>query len=123
MKPSVDRVIDGVDVLPVLTGRARVVARMVPLHWRLDMAPAEENLQLGLRDGDWKLLASRGFSHVELYNLEAEPREKTDLAAKEAARLRAMRETLEELNAEVVREGPDWWRRLSPNGGGPIRRE
>jgi hypothetical protein len=85
------------------------------------MAPAEENLQMALRDGDWKLLASRDFSHVELYNLKADPGEKSELGAKEAARLGAMRATLEKWNAEIEREGPDWWKRLNPNGGGPIK--
>src|SRR5262249_51863347 len=121
VKPPVDRVIDGTDVLPVLTGRTRSAGRKAPLYWRLDMAPAEENLQVAVRDGDWKRLASRDFSHIELYNLKADPLEKTDLAAREAAPSGAMRETLEKLNAEIEREGPDWWKRLSPNGGGPIK--
>ena len=87
VKPPGDRVIDGADVLPVLTGQATTVGRKMPLYWRLNMAPAEENLQMALRDGDWKLLASHDFSHVELYNLKADPEEKRDLAAKEAERL------------------------------------
>ena len=53
-----------------------------------------------------------GLSHLAL---------KTDLTAKEAARSGTMRETLAKLNAEIEREGPDWWKRLSPNGGGPIK--
>jgi hypothetical protein len=32
-----------------------------------------------------------------------------------------MKKRLESLNAEIEREGPDWWRRLSPNGGGPLK--
>jgi arylsulfatase A len=123
VKPPRDRVIDGVDVLPVLAGRTQSAGRKAPLYWRLDMAPAEEDLQMALRDGDWKLLASRDFSHVELYNLRADPQEKRDLAAKEAARSGTMRETLAKLNAEIEREGPDWWKRLSPNGGGPIKEQ
>jgi arylsulfatase A len=34
-----------------------------------------------------------------------------------------MRETLEQRNAEIEREGPDWWKRLSPDGGGPIKKK
>ena len=30
-----------------------------------------------------------------------------------------MRKELKALNAEIEKEGPDWWKRLSPNGGGP----
>ena len=78
---------------------------------------------MALRDGDWKLLASQDFTHFELYNLKADPQEKTDLKAKEAERFDAMRKTLEKLNAEIEKEGPDWWKRLSPNGGGPIKKQ
>ena len=41
---------------------------------------------MALRDGDWKLLASQDFTHFELYNLKADPQEKTDLKAKETER-------------------------------------
>ena len=51
-----DRVIDGVDVLPVLTGQAAAVERKVPLYWRLHMAPPT-GLHMAMREGDWKLLA------------------------------------------------------------------
>ena len=115
-----DRVIDGADVLPVLTGKA--VDRKVPLYWRLNMAPPQENLHIALREGDWKLLASQDFKHFELYNLKADPREKTDLRVAEAERFDRMRKRLEALNAEIEKEGPDWWKRLSPNGGGPLKK-
>ncbi len=123
VKPPGDRVIDGEDMLPALTGGAVTALRQRPLYWRLDMAPAEENLQMALRDGDWKLLASRDFSHIELYNLKDDPGEKSNLAVREATRLAAMRKRLRERNAEIERQGPDWWKRLSPNGGGPIKQK
>jgi arylsulfatase A len=117
VKTPADRVLDGVDVLPVLTSKAAAVARKVPLYWRLDMAPAAENLHLALRDGDWKLLASRDFTNFELYNLKADPEEMTNLREKEPERFAAMRKRLESLNAEIEKEGPDWWKRLNPDGG------
>src|SRR4051794_1218271 len=66
-----DRVIDGADILGVLTGAATSVSRPRPLYWRLLMAPPAEDLQMALRDGDWKLLASRDFTHMELYDLKS----------------------------------------------------
>ena len=120
VKPPTDRVIDGADVGLVLMGKTAVVDRPRPLYWRLDMAPRQENLQMALREGDWKLLASLDYRHLELYNLKADPRETTDLKAGEPDRLIAMRKRLEALNAEIEREGPDWWRRLNPDGGRPI---
>jgi len=117
VKAPADRVIDGVDVLPVLTGKDATVARKVPLYWRLGMAPPAENLHMAMRDGDWKLLAAQDFKNFELYNLKADPQEKTDVKGNEAARFEAMRTQLVALNAEIEKDGPDWWKRLSTDGG------
>lgn len=122
VKAPVDRALDGLDMLPVLTGKVATVARKVPLYWRLDMAPAAENLHLAMRDGDWKLLASRDFKNLELYNLKADPQEKTNLRENEPERFVTMRKRLEALNAEIEKEGPDWWKRLNPNGGTPLKK-
>lgn len=121
VKPPADRVLDGTDVLPVLAGKATVAERKVPLYWRLNMAP--NNLHMVLRDGDWKVIASQDFTKVELYNLKADPKEETEMSAKEPEKLAAMTKRLKELNAEVEKEGPDWWKRLSPNGGGPVKKK
>jgi arylsulfatase len=123
VRPPEDRVIDGADVSGVLTGAATSVTRPRPLYWRLNMAPPREGLHMALREGNWKLLASQDFAHLELYDLAADPRETTDRAAAEPGRLLALRKRLEALNAEVEHEGPDWWRRLSPDGGRPLKKE
>jgi arylsulfatase A len=121
VKAPSDRVIDGVNVMPLLAGRLAKVERKVPLYWRLNMAP--NNLHMALRDGDWKLLASQDFSKIELYNLHADPKEEAELGAREPERLAAMTKQLKALNAEIEKEGPDWWKRLSPNGGGVIKKK
>jgi arylsulfatase A len=116
-----DRTLDGVDISPLLTGQATAVERPIPLFWRLDMAPY--GLHLALRRDNWKLLASRDFSKFELYNLKADPRETTDLCEREPKIFAAMRQELAQLNAQVEAEGPDWWKRLNPNGGGPPQKK
>ena len=116
LKPPADRVIDGADVLAALTGKSTAIERTVPLYWRLNMAP--NNLHMAMRDGDWKIVASQDFKKVELYNLKADPAESTELSGKEPDRLAAMTKRLMEHNAQIEKEGPDWWKRLSPNGGG-----
>ncbi|HUR55477.1 MAG TPA: sulfatase-like hydrolase/transferase [Gemmataceae bacterium] len=121
VKPPADRVLDGTDVLPVLTGKAAVPERKVPLYWRLNMAP--NNLHMAMRDGDWKILAAQDFSKIELYNLKADPKETSELSAKEPAKLGAMTARLKGLNAEIEKEGPDWWKWLNPNGGGPVKKK
>ena len=93
----------------------------MPLYWRLNMAP--NNLHMAMRDGDWKIVAAQDFSKVELYDLKADPKETTDLSGKQTERLAAMTKRLKELNAEIEKEGPDWWKRLSPNGGGPVKKK
>jgi arylsulfatase A len=122
VRPPEDRVIDGADVFRVLSGAATSFTRPRPLYWRLNMAPPREGLHMALREGNWKLLASQDFAHLELYDLAADPRETTDRAAAEPDRVLALRKRLEALNAEVEREGPDWWRRLSPDGGRPLKK-
>jgi arylsulfatase A len=114
-EPPADRVIDGTNALPVLLGQAPTVARKAPLYWRLNMAP--HGLHIAIRDGDWKLLASQDLRTFELYNLKDDPRETTDLRDREPTKFAAMRAALVKLNAEIEAEGPDWWKRLSPNGG------
>ena len=112
-----DRVIDGANVLPILTGAAKNVARPQPLFWRLLMAP---NAKIAMRVGDWKILCDEKLADFELYNLAADPHETTDLKSKEPARFAALRDQLVKHNAAIDAEGPDWWRRLSPNGGAAI---
>lgn len=114
--PPQDRKLDGASALPMLTGQADAISRTVPLYWRLRMAPGK--IQVALRQGDWKILASDDLSGFELYNLRDDPREQTDLRTREPQQFAALKESLEKLHREVEAEGPDWWRRLSPNGGG-----
>jgi arylsulfatase A len=117
--PPADRPIDGADILPLLTGGTGSVARTHPLFWRLDMAP--HGLQLALRSGDWKLLASRELNRFELYNIKDDPKEMRDLQTTQPERFASLRRELTALNAQVEAEGPDWWKRLNPNGGGPLK--
>jgi len=109
------RVLDGVGIGAVLTGQASKVERPQPLFWRLHMAP---NAQYAMRVDDWKILADATLTGFELYNLAADPSETTDLKEREPERFAALRDRLLQHNAAVEAEGPDWWKRLSPNGGG-----
>jgi arylsulfatase A len=111
-----DRALDGANVLPALTGAATKVARPQPLYWKLLMAP---NAKVAMRVDDWKILANEGLTEFEFYNLASDLKETTDLKEKEPQRFAAMREQLIKHNATIDAEGPDWWKRLSPNGGKP----
>ena len=116
VKPPTDRVLDGVDVLPALTGKVTQLARTQPLYWRLLMAP---NAKIAMRVDDWKILANAELTEFELYNLKTDPKEASDLKSAKPQRFAALREQLVKHNAAVDAEGPDWWKTLSPNGGKP----
>lgn len=120
VKPPADRVLDGINVIPILTGKADAIGRGQPLYWRLNMAP--NNLHMAMRQGDWKIIAAQDFSKFELYNLKLDPKEETDLKDKEKDRFETMKKELISHNGKIEKEGPDWWKRLSPNGGGPIKK-
>lgn len=114
VKPPAGRVLDGVDVLPALTGKVAKLDRSQPLYWRLHMAP---NAKIAMRVDDWKILANAELTEFELYNLKTDSAEATDLKSAEPQRFAALREQLLKHNAAVEAEGPDWWKNLSPNGG------
>jgi len=113
VKPPVDRVLDGVNILPVLTGTVTKLDRPQPLYWRLNMAP---NAKVAMRVDDWKILANAELTEFELYNLKTDARETNDLKATEPQRFAALRDQLLKHHAAVEAEGPDWWRHLGPSG-------
>lgn len=116
VKAPTERTLDGVNVLPALEGKVTRLDRPQPLFWRLHMAP---NMKIAMRVDDWKILADETLTEFELYNLKTDEKETTDLKDKEPERFAAMKTKLIQHNASIDAEGPDWWKRLSPNGGKP----
>jgi arylsulfatase A-like enzyme len=85
--------IDGVDLMPYLTGANRARPHQT-LYWRYGP-------QWGIRHGDYKLVVSRGGSgKPELYNLAADIGESKDLAAAEPARVKELQALYDRWNAE-----------------------
>jgi arylsulfatase A-like enzyme len=81
--------LDGLSLLPVLQQPGRLFHR--PLYWRMN-----HRGQRALRDGDWKYLRVDGNDY--LFNIAADERERANLAAREPARLAALREAWERWN-------------------------
>ncbi len=98
-KPDKDLKWDGVDLWPRLTGRSQ------PQKSRLVYCGVREGQVLW--EGDWKLISRYGkdgqTAGVELFNLEDDPYETTNLAPKMPDRVRAMQLRL----AEVSRRDND----------------
>ena len=84
---------EGTDIWPLLTGAATTAPPRI-LYWK---TPRE----FALREGDWKLIEPRrkGSTPTQLFNLAADPLEKTDLAAQEPDRVAKLRELLKQQQA------------------------
>lgn len=89
----IQRVVSLIDIAPTILDLAGIPA---PANYQgrtmLDPTPrtalffADYSLGLlGLRDGPWKFIAEVGSSHSELYDLTRDPRESTNLAARQPA--------------------------------------
>lgn len=84
---------DGIDLSPALLD-GKPITQRPPLFWAFGMPRAEKQPRgpfvqhdvappLAIRDGKWKLLAKPDGSDVELYDLETDPSETTNLATRE----------------------------------------
>lgn len=103
-KLPADRVLDGGNLLPAITGQS--VERTRPLYWRCPIA--REPLKMALRIGDWKILADDSLQQFELYNLKDDPQEKAELSTSQPAKLAELKSAIVKLNAELKAEGPNW---------------
>jgi len=96
-----ERPLDGVDLVPFLTG-ARTGAPHAELFWRYGD-------QWAVRAGDWKLVQWKGLEAPRLFDLQQDPREETDRSADEPELARRLRARYEAWNAE--QSAPRWARR------------
>jgi len=80
-----DRVIDGINLLPFVTGHAAAFPNRT-FFWRSGSYEA-------VRDGDWKLQVSQNPPHLWLFDLATDPTERTNLSQRrpdQVQRLRAL---------------------------------
>ncbi len=110
-------VLDGRNVLPLWQGDKAAIpsAKERELVWHFpfyhpetgfaatkpqigvdDFAVSQTRPQSAIRVGDWKLIHFYENDRDEIYDLASDPSEKTDLAAKEPARARALRRQLDD---------------------------
>ena len=93
-----DTPLDGVSLLPVLDAPHSSFPRV--MHWSMN-----HRGQRALRDGAWKYLRVDG--HDYLFNVDADARERANLAAREPQRLEAMRGQWEAWAATMPAIPPD----------------
>jgi arylsulfatase A len=100
-----DRVLDGISILPTISGKK--LNREQPLYWRNMF----QEFRVAIRDGAWKILSNSERTKFELFNLEIDPRETTDLSEYEPELFEKMKKELIRYDNEVLLEGPKWWDR------------
>lgn len=96
---------DGVSIKPVLLG-----GELAPrtLFWRNSgLSPTARSLDCrdsskAIRDGKWKLIASPYYERLELYDLEADLAESTNVAARHPERVARMKAKLQAWEQEMV---------------------
>jgi arylsulfatase A-like enzyme len=102
LTPRDERPIDGINVLPLLEGKAG--ARDAPLFFesvvRNEQATTVASMftdvrQNAMMDGPWKIISRDGGATYQLYQLEDDPAESRDLARGQRERLSAMRRVLD----------------------------
>ena len=98
-KPSPNRPLDGIDVLPILAGEQSLVDRA--FFWRIDRA---DRKQQAVRVGNWKYLRDGGIEL--LFDLSQDAGERHDLAFAQPERLNQLRQLLLEWGQEMDREKP-----------------
>lgn len=109
-----DRTIDGTSLLPMFAGKP--LQREQPLYWRNHLAPTQ--FRVGMRIGDWKIVGSDDLTSFELYNIQKDWQETTNVAADFPDRFAELRARLIEHDAAVLKEGPDWWKLDKPRNRG-----
>jgi arylsulfatase A-like enzyme len=93
-----DRVYDGVDLMPYLSGE-RAGNPHEALMWR--RAPL-----VSIRQGDWKLWKSLTGEYTLLFNLRSDPNESTNLAEQEPARVKELEDAIADWSKDL--QDPRW---------------
>jgi arylsulfatase A-like enzyme len=92
--------LDGVSLAGLLTGRGKPEER--PLFWHMPHYTNQGGRPSGaVRVNGWKLIEQYEDGSAELYDLAADPGERTNLAEREPKRVRALRGLLAAWRAEV----------------------
>jgi arylsulfatase A len=96
-----DRTIDGANLLPALKNKP--IKRPQPLYWRTHIAPPE--CHVALRVDDWKIVADITMKKFQLFAINDDPQETTDLTDRNPKKFNEMKNLLIQHDAAVRAEG------------------
>jgi uncharacterized sulfatase len=107
--PLHDQLYDGTSVSATLLGKEQAI-RKTPIFWRRPPdrpGPIKNPFpDLAMRDANWKLLCMADGSSPQLYDLAADPGEKTNLADRQPERVNTMAKALLAWNASMRKDKP-----------------
>jgi arylsulfatase A-like enzyme len=97
--PESQPLLDGIDVMPLLTGKQQrrdsSIAFQAPVKSANDVLAEPGTKQMSLVDDRYKLLSVNGGKRWMLFDLNTDPGEANDLAADQPVRVTEMRKELE----------------------------
>jgi len=124
--PLPENHLDGTNLSPLLKGQSEDFNRPQPLFWHLQKSEP----MVALRDGRFALVGFRtnkeisthnmfieawipsikenGYMDFELYDLEMDPKQTTNIAAKRPEKVQQLKQKLLEINTSVMSDGTDW---------------
>ena len=98
IKPDPDFPLDGIDLMPILTGKKKEIQRT--LYWRT----FQRRKSAAIREGDWKYLQDDTGSY--LFNLSADPGEKNDLKTEQESIFKRLKEKFIDWQKTVLQPIP-----------------
>lgn len=117
--------LDGSDLTSILTGNKGKFSRHQPLFWHLQ----KSRPVVAMRDGQYSLVAdpdyelstnnmfqeawipkvkSGGYRNFQLFDLESDPKQTTNIADKHPELLARLKAKLLKINASIMADGHDW---------------